>query len=64
MIKLAKNRLASYLRTVLLTHLQKNHQSIALEQCDTTERLVAHVKDESVLLSQWWLPLNGNVTYK
>lgn len=64
MIKLAKNKLASYLRTVLLTHLEKNHQSIALVQCDTTERLVAHVNDKSVLLSQWWLPLSGNVTYK
>lgn len=61
MIKLAKNKLASYHRTVLLTHLKK---SIALVQCDTSERLVAHVKDKSVLLSQWWLPLSGNVTYK
>lgn len=48
MIKLAKNKLASYLRTVLLTHLEKNHQSIALVQCDTTERLVAHLNDRVV----------------
>lgn len=54
MIKLAKNRLASYLRTVLLSHLEKNHPSIALVQCDTAQRLVAHVNDKSVLLSQWW----------
>lgn len=36
-MKLAKNRLASYFRTVLLTHLEKNHL-----------RLVAHVNDKSV----------------
>lgn len=51
MKKLAKSRLASYRKTVFLTHLQKNHLSTALIQCDTTERLVAHVNDKSVLLS-------------
>lgn len=50
-MKLAKNRLASYFRTVLLTHLEKNHLSIALMQCDTIECLVAHVNGKSVLFS-------------